>query len=298
MALVSIADLSGPPEEVEKRVAQARLLSQIYDQFIPIDEGHYRAPGIHASELYPCLRKTVYSINGVPKRSRVAKFWKQRFKMGTAIHNMLQDDFEKMAEISQGKMRAAAYDEAYAHAHELAASEGLHFTFEREVPCSPKHQALAAHYRIYSSCDGVFTFFENPTEPPVLRVGLEIKSEAPDGYSKLTEPKPEHVRQGHLYMACLDLPLMWFLYMNKGNQNNTKSSGPFLVPFSTSVWTEVEERMKRALEYADAGTLPDRTETAICEFCPWSYTCQPSKMQQTFPDRPIGRKEMVRRPGE
>ena len=72
MPLASIADLNGPTEEVTKYIEQAKELSQLYDDFVVLDEEeHKRAPGIHASELYPCLRKPVYSLLDAPKKIRV-----------------------------------------------------------------------------------------------------------------------------------------------------------------------------------------------------------------------------------
>jgi hypothetical protein len=291
MPLASIADLNGPTEEVIRCVEMAKELSSLYDDYIVLDQddGGHRAPGIHASELYPCLRKSVYSVLGTPKKPHVAKFWKQRFKVGTAVHTMMQEDFHKMAKRSQqGKAMRVAED--------AANKMNCILEFEDEVRVHPSKQAIAARYKLHSSCDGVFTFRDKTTNEVVLRVGLEIKTEAPDGYEKLKEPKKEHVRQAHIYMACLDLPLMWFLYMNKGNQNNTGSAAPWLVTWQPQVWAELEERCKTVLDFAERNELPDRTETMVCEFCPWSYTCQPSNMTRAF-QRPNNRRESIRKPG-
>jgi hypothetical protein len=123
---------------------------------------------------------------------------------------------------------------------------------------------------------------------------LEIKSEAMKGYDDLKEPKPEHVRQGHVYMAALDLPLMWFFYMNKNNQNNTDSKAPWLVTWQPKVWEEVEARFHAIHSFAVAGTLPDRTEGIWCEFCPWKYTCQPNNMMKAFQRAPVTRRDNIR----
>ena len=277
MPLASIADLNGPPEEVARCIGMAKELSALYDDFIILDQddGSHRAPGIHASELYPCLRKPVYCVLDTEKKPQVSKFWKQRFKMGHAIHKMVQDDFHKMAKRSK-------QGEAMRVAHDLAERMDCFFEFEDEAKVSPAHQPLAAHYKLYSSADGIFTFRRKSTGVVVLRVGLEIKSEAPDGYAKLNAPKPEHVRQTHIYMACLDLPLMWFFYMNKGNQNNTDSNAPFLVTWQPKVWAELEDRMKIVLEFADRKELPERNPTMVCEFCPWSWTCKPPNLSQPY----------------
>jgi CRISPR/Cas system-associated exonuclease Cas4 (RecB family) len=165
--------------------------------------------------------------------------------------------------------------------------------FQKEVRLSPDLQELARYWHIYSACDGVFTFTSKKTGTVVLRVGLEIKSEAPDGYKDLKAPKPEHVRQGHMYMAVLDLPLMWFFYMNKGNQNNTNSKAPFLVIWQPDVWREIEDRFRTVHEFASTKTLPERSEGIWCEFCPWRYTCQPSNFARPYQPN-SGRMETIR----
>jgi hypothetical protein len=272
MALASIADLNGPIAEVTKRIEQAKKLSLYYDDYVALDQdGADRAPGIHASEIYPCLRKPVYSLTGVPRKPAVPKFWKQRFKVGKAIHLMLQEDFHKMS-------KRSAKNEAMRVAAAMAAEMDCYIEFQDEVPVGPEHQEIAKFWNIHSSADGVFTFRLKTTGEIVLRVGLEIKSEAMDGYDKLKEPKPEHVRQAHVYMATLDLPLMWFLYMNKNNQNNTPSSAPWLVTWQPKIWEELEVRFRVVHDFARGGTIPERTEGIWCEFCPWRYHCQPNNM--------------------
>jgi hypothetical protein len=270
MALARIADLNGPPEEVAFRVGQATRLSELYDEFVAFDQDdvHERPPGIHASELYPCLRKPVYSLMNTPKKNNVSKFWKQRFKVGSAIHEMLQRDFHKMA-------KQDAINAAKTFAATIAEKMGCRLEFEDEVAVSPTHQEIAAFYKLYSHCDGIFSFFDLETDECVLRVGLEAKSKSLPEYDKLKVPEDQHIRQGHIYMACLDLPLIWFLYMNKSNQNNTDSKAPWLMVWQPEIWTEVEARCRTALALAEKKELPPREETVICQFCPWAYTCQP-----------------------
>lgn len=291
MPLASIADLNGPPEEVALRIGQAKKLSALYDDFIALDQddGHVRPPGLHASELYPCLRKPVYSMMDVEKKPNVSRFWKQRFKVGTAIHLMLQRDFHKMSQRS-------ALGQVMRTVSNLAEDINCLFEFEDEVPVSPAHQELARYYNLYSHCDGIFTFKDHETHEVVLRVGLEAKSMSPGEYEDLKKPKDEHVRQAHVYMACLDLPLMWFLYMNKGNQNNTPSQSPYLQPFQPAVWAELEDRFRTIHGFVERGELPPRTETVVCQFCPWSHTCQPSNMTQAYQPK-SNRRETIRGPG-
>src|SRR5581483_9717941 len=112
MPLVTIADLNGPAEEVTECVQIAKELSLMYDHVANTDdEGKSRAPGIHASELYPCLRRAVYSLMAVERRPRVSKFWRQRFKVGHAIHGMVQADCHEIA-------RRSAIDNAWRQAEQ------------------------------------------------------------------------------------------------------------------------------------------------------------------------------------
>jgi hypothetical protein len=288
MPLASIDDLNGPPEEVAFRIEQAKRLSDLYDSFIAFDQddGHVRPPGIHASELYPCLRKTVYSLLDTPKKNRVSKFWKQRFKVGSAIHSMLQADFHKMA-------KQQVVGEAVTFAFHIAKQMNCRMEFQDEVQVSPEHQALAARYQLYSHCDGIFTFTDINTNEIVLRIGLEAKSKSQPEYERLKVPESQHARQAMIYMACLDLPLMWFFYMNKSNQNNTNSSAPWLMVWQPELWKEVEERCQSALDHAAAQELPPRTEFVGCEFCPWAYTCKPTNVMKDY-NRPQTRRDGLR----
>ncbi len=288
MPLAKIEDLNGPPEEVALRIGQAKKLSELYDSFIAFDQTdtHVRAPGIHASDLYPCMRKAVYAVLDIPKKNRIAKFWRQRFKVGHAIHAMVQKDFHHMA-------KQQVIGEARTFAFHIAKEMNCRMTFQDEVPISPTGQALAAHYNIYSSCDGIFSFFDLDTEALVLRVGLEAKSKSQAEYEKLKVPEDQHEKQAIIYMACLDLPLMWFFYMNKSNQNNTNSSAPWLMVWKPELWNEVAARCEKVLAAAAANELPPREESVVCQFCPWAYTCMPTNTLQDYNRKPT-RKDSLR----
>lgn len=284
MPLATIGDLNGPPEEVNRMVDIARKLSMMYDDFLtdfPSD-AHERKPGIHASELNGCLRKAYYSLIDTPKKEKIAAQWRKRFEVGHALHHMVQTHFKKMTVVENAKRLA----------DKVALENGWFVTFEPEVEVTPSKQPIAARYRIQSSCDGVFTFYEYESGPVMLRIGLEIKTESPDGYAKLTEPKTEHVEQVHLYMGPLDLPLLWFFYLNKGNQNNTPSTSPWLLPFNPTVWAKIEGRMQQVLQAEASRTEPNRTEGVGCDFCPYGWTCKPMYLERKNP-----KFLTVRRPG-
>jgi len=218
------------------------------------DDGPPRSGGIHASEIHGCERKIVYSILGKPRSStHIPVVWKKRFEMGHAVHNMLQKQFHQMANDSDGTIE-----------------------FDDEVRISPERQPMAEKWQIYSSCDGIFTFRENRDAPPTARLGLEIKTISPTSFTKLNKPEPGHVEQAHVYMACLDLPMVWFLYWDKGYQNTTGTNLPaFMVKFDLKVWQKLEEKFDRLHAMAMVHRLPDRKESMICEFCSYASICQP-----------------------
>lgn len=266
--LASIADLNRPLEDIQPYIDLAKSLSRMYDNFLEnFEEDRSERPkGIHASELNKCLRQTYYSLVGLEKKNSVDLGMRRRFHVGHAVHGMVQKELHKMAAIAQ--------------AEEMAQRNGWYLEFADEVKIAPEHQALAAKYKIYSSCDGVFTFRELEHGEVVLRVGLEIKTEAPDGYAKLNAPKKDHIMQVHVYMACLDLPLLWFFYMNKGNQNTTPSQHPWLVTFNPSYWDILMKRADEVLQHEASGKAPAREDGNHCGFCPYSWECQPPALMR------------------
>jgi CRISPR/Cas system-associated exonuclease Cas4 (RecB family) len=267
MPLVTIADLNDP-EEAREKIELAKQLSLFYDEYVNTedDDSHARAPGIHPSEFSSCMRKVTYNMLDFEKKTSVNKFWRQRFKMGHAIHDMIQKDCQKLAQRTKK------------FARQLAKERHWILEFEKEVPISAELQPLAKELGLAGHCDGIFTFRETLHGPAVLRVGIEIKSESKDEFEKLTEPRPYHVDQCHLYMAALDLPLMWFFYFSKGTQNNTNSGAPWLIPFNPDVWTKIEERCREAIELGRKKVLGPREESITCQFCPYAWDCQPTSL--------------------
>lgn len=255
MPLTSINELQDA-QEVENGLVVLDSLSRRFEDWLESEEedGNERPGGIHASEVSKCLRRLVYGVMNTPRLGKSSYIWKRRFKMGHMIHNMLQSEFARFQYSPQ------------------------HFTkFTDEVVISPELQAVAAQWDINSSCDGIFEIWERDPKRLLLRIGIEIKSMNPDEFERLTKPKEEHVEQAHVYMACLDLPVMWFIYVNKANGNYTKSSDRrFLTVFDPRIWKKLQERFDIAHQHAALQELPPREESIVCSFCPFSYTCQPT----------------------
>lgn len=271
MKLTKIEHLKSLPKEQKQKLLElASGLSGNYYQFLrdTAEKDTYkyeveifgtktRSPGIHASEISKCQRQVVYSIMNTDRRpsAEVDVDMQRRFKIGHAVHAMLQHDMHRMAQwLSSGSGRVE---------------------FQDEIRISPDHQEVAKVWEMYSHCDGMFTFYDAQDEP-ILRVGLEIKTESGPQYDKLVKPRDAHMEQTCFYMAALDLPLMWILYYNKSNSQITNSEPPWLFQFDEDKWKELQLRFGNALYQADIGELPAKEEGMQCGWCPFSWTCQPS----------------------
>jgi hypothetical protein len=227
----------------------------MYERFLAEEppDGNHRSPGIHAAECSGCERKVVYSILKTERRDEAAPVWRKRFKIGHAIHDMFQKDFERM----MGR-------------------KDFSISFVPEVNIDPECGSYnAAKWDIYSHTDGIFVIHDLAGNP-LIRVVLEIKTASPGEFEKLKAPEEAHVEQAHVYMACLDVPLTWFLYYNKGNQNYTGSDNPsFFIKYNPKIWADLEARFERMHIAAATGELPDRVEGIVCEFCAFAHTCNP-----------------------
>lgn len=277
MPLLTIKDLDQPQDVLAPYIEKATTLSRTYFDYIKNDQHENfsytvdefgtkdRAPGIHASEISKCLKLLVYSILGVERYidpQTVDVNMLMRFRLGKAVHAMVQSDWHRIAAKSEGKLK-----------------------FEDEVAISPHLGGIALQWNMHSSCDGVITFIDDGL--PILRVGIEIKTESDLQFQDLKQPRPEHKEQTMLYMATLDLPLMWVLYYNKSNSNITQSFPPYLYQFDKRLWeTQLEMRFAKAEHYAAIKQLPQGTEGIQCGWCPYSYDCKPSFLKPQAPIRP------------
>lgn len=271
MPLLTIDDLEGNAKEVEHLFGRASMLSQMFDEYLSQSSRgeEHRAPGIHASEVYGCDRRIVYSLLNYPRSGKGTDLtWRRRFMMGSAVHEMLQREF-----------------------HKWALSSNHTVTFQDEIPINPHTSAMAAKWHIFSHCDGKFVVRESWDGPAIFSCLLEIKTASPAEFQNLREPKPEHIEQAHVYMACLNVPMIWFLYWNKGNQNTTGTDNPnFLVRFNKNKWAELEAKFERVHQAAILEQLPDRTEGVACQFCAFSQHCQPQTLNRLGPaPRPMPR---------
>jgi hypothetical protein len=276
--LLSIADLAQPQEYLAMYIERAALLSNMYFDHIAQDQDESfsykvdvsgskgRAAGIHASEISRCQKLLVYSVMGTERKVDVETAdvnMLMRFRIGTAVHAMIQNDW-----------------------HRIAQKSGGHIRFDDEVRINPALGGVSATWGLHSSCDGVVTFLDQ-YQQPYMRVGIEIKTASADSFKDIRQPEPDHKEQTTLYMAALDLPLMWVLYYNKSNSNITTSYPPFLYQFDRQLWEQqLEKRFATAQSNAVAGVLPPGTEGMHCRWCPFSWHCKPSYLRPQGSARP------------
>jgi CRISPR/Cas system-associated exonuclease Cas4 (RecB family) len=275
MQLLTLDDLNRPQTELEPLIKEAQQLGNRWQQFIKHETGPYkyeiedfgeggRAAGVHSSELSGCFRKLVYGAAGFerkPQAHEVDVNMKMRFRIGHAVHAMLQAEMHRMAAASNG-----------------------HLYFESELKIAPHLQDVAAKWDIHSHCDGVFTFcrysWEYQQWYAYMRVGLEIKTASGPDFDKIKEPKDDHKDQTCAYQACLNAPLMWTLYYNKSNSNFTNPNAPYLFRFDAKRWATLEQRIGKAREHVHLGVLPDKQEGMPCGWCPFAWHCQPDYLKK------------------
>lgn len=275
MKLTTIADLQ--TQDLKPVLEVIKGLGSHYVRFIETDLQGYRyevsagpessrKPGIHASEVSGCARRLVYGIGTTERRpdpNTTDANMRMRFRLGTAVHHSIQDDFVRMCAVPYNAPDGSTYT----------------LTFEPETRIDPSLGGVAEEFNVQSSTDGIFTFWQN--DQPVIRILLEIKTASKDEFDKIKDPKIEHVEQGHVYMGCLDIPMIWYLYYNKSNSNFTHPMPPFLLRFNDKLWHEMEVRFAHSLYMNDVSQLPDRTESMACRWCPFSYTCKPAILSRT-----------------
>lgn len=284
MPLNSTTELKG--QDLTPYIEFVNSLSQMYFDYVANSQddtysytvdhfgGKERAPGIHASEISNCMKLMVYSLMNTqrysdPSTSDVNML--MRFALGTAVHAMVQNDWHRICEKTAGQI---VFD----------GCSGYTLSFQDEVKISPELGGLSAYWNLHSACDGIFTLW-SPHGQPVLRIGLEIKTESDKQFDKLTQPRVYHKKQTTLYMAALDIPLLWVFYYNKSNSNISTSYPPYVFQFDEKLWKELENRFSEAHQYAASQQLPQGTEGMHCRWCAYSYTCKPAILSGRPPKR-------------
>lgn len=125
------------------------------------------------------------------------------------------------------------------------------------------------------------TFFVRGTADGYCSDGsiVDFKSMSPFQFSPLTEPKPEHVRQLHSYMAASGRRISRLLYENKATQEMKE----YLVEWDDKINDQNEEDWYQLNCFDEEERLAPRTDNPNeCQFCEFRNICG----EVTYEDRP------------
>lgn len=233
----------------------------------------YRAPrdgrDVHPSQINKCLKFLYYSCAGYADQMEeyVSSRIRMIFDLGHAWHDTIQ---------RYGERGAWGKPEHY----------------YKEVPIDPEAMSadgsialpVAQHYQIRGSIDALLTRYEMNVPglgEVAIRLIHEYKTIKSSEYEKLSRPKPEHKYQATIYAAVFNVPLVIYIYTNKDNCQ----MADFPVPFDTSIWNEVTQKIDRMRYYVDHQMLPPWDETSAvknpseCMDCGFRKLCQPPVQQ-------------------
>jgi len=241
LKLTCIDDL--PPASEDLEITEDWALGSLYDKTFELEAEGAREPGVHASEVSSCLRHNYYTMLGLEPTDKPRIEDSKRFKIGHLVHAMVQRQYG------------------------LLNDEEL--SFEAEVPTADT--PVGREWQITSRCDGVFTW--RKCGQVIRRVGLEIKTCSADEWRRIKAPEKRHIIQAHIYMKCLDLPLLWFFYYNKSTQAVKPMASPWLIRFDKEVWQEIEPRIHSLLEYVISREEPPPEKGFHCMFCAQRSRC-------------------------
>lgn len=197
---------------------------------------------IHASSVSNSCDKFLWleAMDAEPK-SRNDPGLQLIFDTGTAIHEQMQ--------YYQG---TRARDKGY--------------LYEDEVKFGPDNSLYGRELRLCGSADGVSSGW--PIRQPVV---WEYKTISSKGFSKLTSPLSPHVVQGHVYMKCLGIPCIIFVYINK----DKTGFAAYKVHFDQSVWDSIEQRLLTILKMVDNIEEPAGVNNSQCFKCKFFDECEP-----------------------
>jgi len=211
-----------------------------------------RLPGLHPSQLpHPCLLKIYNEMVGEPGQGTFDPRTQLVFDLGHAVHDMFQ---------AYGK--AGAWGPIY----------------EPEATLSQTLQELSERLMIegHADAENILTV-DIDGSPVVYEVGIihEYKTMNDRNFDKLTQPKPEHKTQALVYSACLNRPVVVYLYFNKDNQN----LADFPVQFSPDAWLQIETKALVLLDAVKEKKPPVATAGFHCQYCPYVMTCSTYEKQ-------------------
>jgi CRISPR/Cas system-associated exonuclease Cas4 (RecB family) len=208
-----------------------------------------RKAGIHPSAMYsPCLLKIYNEAIGAPRELMHEASLLLLFDLGTAVHRMLQ---------TFGA--AGAWGDYY----------------RAEVPIEETPIAQQLMIVGHADADNIIVVDEIPGAP-IFEVGVvhEYKTINDAGYKKLSgRPLPQHKQQATIYSACLNRPVVVYLYMNKDNSNTQD----FPIVFEPQLWDTMSKKAAAIRDAVLSKTPPSADVGYHCKNCGFHHQCEPYK---------------------
>ena len=206
---------------------------------------HPRKQGIHPSSMYnSCLLKIYYETIGVePEMVHEARDL-LIFDIGTAGHDMIQN-----------MGLAGAWGPSY----------------QVEVPI--EHTPLAQELMIVGHADAEnILVVDDIPGTAIFEVGIvhEYKTINDNGFQGLKgRPKAQHKMQATIYSACLNRPIVVYLYFNKNNSNIED----FPIVFEPHVWEKMRQKAQAVRDAVVAQTPPPGNVSYECSNCGFQKVC-------------------------
>lgn len=279
MQLTTIQHLrDADAKEVKRILGYVQVIPKIeaYLEDLNLEEHSKRLGVFSASDIgnktgrslcgkYPigCGRQLWYRYIGEEAHDKTPPRMRRIFDTGTKVHEQLQGYLSIIAKRTNGAE-----------------------VFVKEAGFNEKNSSVASSYDIESTTDGIWTIDVPDLN---LRFGLEIKSMKDDLFKKLNGPESYHVVQCHVYMACLDIPIMVVLYYNK----NDSSMAEFAVVFNDEIWKAIADKINYVRKCAVDEEEPEREVGFHCKTCRYEHVCKPPKPEKR--DIRVGRKRFTLR---
>lgn len=226
----------------ERQEIEQEFTSVTYDLIKLRAQDFQSTATIHPSEVGECMLRVAFGLRGFERHRPVNPSPRLilAFEVGTAIHKILQGRYDQFGSI---------------------------VTFENEVEISPATSEVAERYSITGHSDGVF---REPVSS--FGLGLEIKSMSGKRFAALM--LSEHYKnQATLYMKCLGLVYMMFVFVDK-NASNIVSK---LFDYDEERWKRLVEKMDEVLVRVVAGQEVGRSvNRTVCHtMCNFYKYCRP-----------------------
>lgn len=236
--LVSESEKMKPREPGWKPCRRCAQTGWVYDK--------PREAGVHPSAMSStCHLKIYYEAVGTERQLMHEARELFVFDIGTVAHNLFQN-----------LGRHGAW--------------GPHYAAEVSIGDTP----LAKEYMIKGHADADnLLVVDDIAGAPIFEVGIihEYKTTNNRNFEGLrNRPMPHHKQQATVYSACLNRPIVVYLYMNKDNS----SIQDFPIVFEPHIWEAMRQKAAVVRDAINSGTKPPADVGYHCNDCGYKYCCE------------------------